>query len=454
MKTIVKEKKFSMDMCNGPILKKMLLFGLPLMISNLLQLLFNAADIIVVGRFAGVSSLAAVGATSSLVSLIVNLFTGISVGVNILVSNYYGSKRMQDLTAVIHTGMAFALVGGVVFSVVGIISAPYLLKLMQTPEEVIDLATVYIRAYFGGLTAIAVYNFGAAILRAVGDTKRPFLFLTFAGIVNVILNLFFVILLKWGVLGVGLATTISQILSALLVMRCLMKEKTEIRVCLKNIWMQKAALKKILQIGLPAGFQGILFSISNVLIQSYINLFGETVVAGNSAGVNIEGFVYVTVNTFYYVTISFVSQNYGAKKYQRIGRIVNVALLCVLFFGIIFGGLSVLCGENLLSLYTNDFQVIQSGMLRMKMVCGFLVFCGFMDVMNATLRGLGYAVLPTVFTLVGIGLRMLYIIVMFQIEQFRTVETIYISFATTWLLTAIGLAFAYRAKKRLLLKGI
>lgn len=434
-----KDKKYAMDMCEGPILKKMLLFALPLMASSLLQLLFNAADIIVVGRFAGDNSLAAVGSTTSIINLLVNLFMGLSVGANVLVARFFGGKRENDLSATVHTAMTISIISGIVLTIIGISGARVILTLMQTPENVLGLAVVYLRTYFLGMTAMMIYNFGAAILRAVGDTKRPLYFLMIAGVVNVSFNLLFVIVFKWGVFGVGLATTISQVVSAAFVVRCLLKEQSGIQLQLKKLWIHKDILMKILQIGLPAGFQGILFSLSNVFIQSSVNSFGATVVAGNSAAANIEGFIYVSTNAFHQAAVSFTSQNYGAKKYDRINRIMFVAQGCTIVMGTIFGVGAVLMGPVLLTLYTTSAAVVEAGMLRLRMIGATYALCGVMDTMVGSLRGMGYSVVPMIFSLLGAcATRILWLATVFQIDAFHTIETVYIIYPISWIITSIA----------------
>lgn len=434
-----KDKKYAMDMCEGPILKKMLLFALPLMASSLLQLLFNAADIIVVGRFAGDNSLAAVGSTTSIINLLVNLFMGLSVGANVLVARFFGGKRENDLSATVHTAMTISIISGIVLTIIGISGARVILTLMQTPENVLGLAVVYLRTYFLGMTAMMIYNFGAAILRAVGDTKRPLYFLMIAGVVNVSFNLLFVIVFKWGVFGVGLATTISQVVSAAFVVRCLLKEQSGIQLQLKKLWIHKDILMKILQIGLPAGFQGILFSLSNVFIQSSVNSFGATVVAGNSAAANIEGFIYVSTNAFHQAAVSFTSQNYGAKKYDRINRIMFVAQGCTIVMGTIFGVGAVLMGHVLLTLYTTSAAVVEASMLRLRMIGATYALCGVMDTMVGSLRGMGYSVVPMIFSLLGAcATRILWLATVFQIDAFHTIETVYIIYPISWIITSIA----------------
>ncbi len=426
-------------MCEGPILKKMLLFALPLMASSLLQLLFNAADIIVVGRFAGDNSLAAVGSTTSLINLLVNLFMGCSIGANVLVARFFGAKKSDELSETVHTTMALSIVSGLILTVIGVIGAPVILELMQTPEEVLELAVIYLRTYFCGMTSMMVYNFGAAILRAIGDTKRPLYYLIIAGVINVVFNLFFVIVLKWDVFGVGLATTISQTISAVFIVRCLMNEQEAIRIYPKKIRIYKDKLLTILQIGLPAGFQGTLFSLSNVFVQSSVNLFGSTVMAGNSAAQNIEGFIYVSTNAFHQASISFTSQNCGAGKYERINKILLVAQGCTVVIGSVFSLSAVAMGPLLLSLYTTSAAVVEAGMVRMKIIGSFYALCGIMDTMVGSLRGMGYSFVPMVVSLLGAcATRLLWLATVFQIDTFHTIETVYIIYPISWVLTAVA----------------
>lgn len=448
-------KKYSMDMCEGPILKKMLIFALPLMASSLLQLLFNAADIIVVGRFAGDTSLAAVGSTTSIVNLLVNLFIGCSIGANVLVARYFGAKRLEDLSETVHTAIAIGIVSGIGLTIVGIIGAPVILRLMKTPEEVLGLAIIYLRTYFLGMTAMMIYNFGAAILRAIGDTKRPLYFLMTAGVINVSFNLLFVIVFKWGVFGVGIATTISQIVSAILVFRCLMKEQEEIRVYPKKIKLHKDKFLNILQIGLPAGFQSTLFSISNVFIQSSVNSFGAVVMAGNSAAQNIEGFIYVSTNAFHQAAVSFTSQNYGAKKYDRINRIMFVAQGCTIIIGSLFSGAAVAMGPALLSLYTTSPDVVKAGMVRLMIIGLTYPLCGIMDTMVGSLRGMGYSVVPMIVSLLGAcATRLVWLATVFQIDAFHTIETVYIIYPISWVFTALAHIITYIIVKNRMKKAL
>ncbi len=434
-----KEKTgYSIDMCSGSILGKMLLFALPLMCSSILQLLFNAADIIVVGRFAGDNSLAAVGSNTALINLLTNFFIGLSIGANVLASHYFGARQDKDLKDTVHTAMLLSVYSGIILTLVGCIGARRILIWMQTPEDVIDLAVLYLRIYFLGMTATMIYNFGSAILRAVGDTRRPLYYLSVAGVVNIILNLVFVIYFRLDVAGVAIATAISQCISAFLVVRCMIKESGGIHLELRLLHIHKDKFIRILQIGLPASFQGIIFSISNVIIQSSVNSFGAVTVAGNSAAANIEGFVYVAMNAFYQASISFTGQNLGAAQFQRINRILYAAEACALTVGLLLGNTAVFFGRELLSLYTASELVVEAGMKRMRYVCRPYALCGMMDTIVGSMRGLGHSVLPMIVSLIGAcGLRLIWIFTLFKMERFHSVEWLYITYPISW-----GLTFA------------
>ncbi|MBP3324921.1 MAG: MATE family efflux transporter [Coprococcus sp.] len=434
-----KKKKYNIDMINGPILPRLLAFTVPLMISSILQLLFNAADIIVVGRWAGDDALAAVGSNTALINLLTNFFLGLSIGANVLVAHYTGAKNDEQTGKTVHTAMLLSLYSGILLTIIGILGAKQILIWMNTPEEVIPLAATYLRIYFIGMTATMIYNFGSAILRAVGDTKRPLYYLSFAGVINVGLNLLFVIPLKMSVAGVGIATVISQCISATLVLRCMVKEEGSIHLELKKLHIDKNIFLRILRVGLPASFQGIIFSISNVIIQSSVNSFGKIVVAGNSAAANIEGFVYVAMNAFHQGTISFTSQNMGAAKYKRINKILLEAEMCVIVVGIVLGNLAVFFGNPLLGFYTKSSLVKAAGMKRLKVICSTYALCGMMDVMVGSLRGLGYAVMPTIVSLIGAcGLRLFWIFTFFKMEQFHTLTSLYATYPVSWIVTTIA----------------
>lgn len=429
-------KKYEIDMCNGPLFGKIILFALPLMLSGILQLFFNAADMIVVGRWAGEDALAAVGSTGSLVNLIVNVFIGLSVGSNVLVARYYGSGQEKELSDTVHTAILVSIITGIALIFIGFFIAPKILVLMGTPEDVLPLSVLYIRIYFCGMPAMMLYNFGSSILRAVGDTKRPLYFLTIAGVINVILNLIFVIVFHMSVDGVALATTISQIVSAVLVVLCLMKVDGPYRLELKKLRISRHKLGMMIRIGLPAGFQGAVFSISNVLIQSSVNSFGSLVMAGNSAAANLEGFVYTAMNTFHQTAVSFASQNYGAQKYKRISKILWICCLCVTTVGLIMGGIFYLASGTLLQLYSDDVVVIGYGMKRLMYICIPYFLCGLMDTVVGVLRGMGYAIMPMIVSLLGAcAFRVVWIFTIFQ--QFRTLDALYISYPVSWGITTL-----------------
>ena len=429
-------KDYTIDMCNGAILKKMLVFTIPLMFSSILQLLFNAADIIVVGRFAGDNSLAAVGSTSSLINLLINLFVGLSIGANVLVAKYFGAQKEKDLEQTVHTAMLLSVFSGIALTIIGCIGARQILIWMQTPGEVLTLATTYLRIYFLGMTATMIYNFGSAILRGVGDTKRPLYFLFVAGVINVVLNLVFVIVFHMDVAGVATATAISQCISAALIVRCLMKEQGAIRLIPSKLHIHRHKLLRILEIGLPAGFQGIIFALSNVVIQSAVNSFGQVVIAGNSAAANIEGFVYVAMNAFHQATLSFTSQNTGAQKYDRIKKIAIYAQICVIIVGTVLGNAAVFFGSPLLAIYTASPAVIVAGMNRLRIIARTYALCGMMDVMVGSLRGIGYSITPMIVSMIGCcGLRILAIVTLFRLPTFHNIGALYSLYPISWILT-------------------
>lgn len=427
-------RRYEMDMCHGPLFKKLIVFALPLMLSGILQLLFNAADIIVVGRFSGSEALAAVGSTSSLINLLVNLFIGISIGGNVLMARYIGAQDYKNARETLHTAVCISLYGGILMIFVGVLLARPLLEMMGTPADVINLSVLYMRIYFIGMPAFILYDFGAAMLRAVGDTKRPLYFLTIAGCVNVIFNLFFVIVLHMGVAGVALATIIAQAISAGLILLSLEKSEGVLHLRLKELSFHKDKLFGMLRVGLPAGLQGVIFNISNVLIQSSINSFGSVVMAGNTAASNIEGFVYTSMNAVYQTSLSFTSQNYGAKQYHRIDKILLQCLGIVTFVGLFMGIGAFLLGHPLLSIYSSSEEVIQYGIARLSVVSASYFLCGIMDVFVGSLRGIGYSIMPMLVSLAGACLfRIIWIFTIFQVEH--TQFSLYVSYPISWMLT-------------------
>ncbi len=430
------KNKYEIDMCNGPILSKMLRFSLPLMLSSILQLLFNAADVVVVGRFAGENALAAVGSCGSLINMLTNVFIGMSTGANVIAARFYGAKKNKDLSRTVHTAILLSFISGIILTVIGFFGAKQILLLMQVPPEVLPLSVTYIKIYFLGMTATMVYNFGSSLLRAIGDTKRPLYFLFIAGVINVILNLIFVIAFKMSVAGVALATAISQCVSAVLVVLCLTRAKSAIRLNFKMLRLDAKKFLLILQIGLPAGIQGSVFSLSNVVIQSSINTFGNISVAGNSAAGNIEGFVYVAMNAFYQAALSFTSQNLGARKFDRIKKIAATSLISVAVIGIVLGNLIVIFGNFFVGIYSDNPEVIEAGITRLTVVCRFYALCGIMEVTCGCLRGLGASLMPMIVSLVGAcGLRLLWVATIFRTEQFHSLKSLYMSYPVSWFLT-------------------
>lgn len=447
------KKSYEIDMCNGPLLGKILLFAIPLMLSGILQLLFNAADIIVVGRFVGHQALAAVGSTSSLINLLVNVFIGLSVSTNVLVANYYGAKKYEQVSETVHTSVLTSLICGCALILIGVFLAGPLLTLMGTPDDVLGQATLYMRIYFAGMPVIMLYNFGSAILRAIGDTQRPLYFLLAAGVINVLLNLLFVTQLHMGVAGVALATVLSQAISAGLIVYTLLKSEGCFKLELLKLKIHPERLKQMIRIGLPAGMQGAIFSISNVLIQSSINSFGSVAMAGSTAASNIEGFVYTSMNALHQTALSFTSQNYGAGKTGRINRILFLCLGCVSVVGLAMGNGAYFFGRQLLGIYSSDPEVISYGLVRMSYVAVPYFLCGIMDVMVGSLRGMGYSIMPMLVSLTGAcGFRILWIFTAFR--WFRSLDTLFISYPISWALTAavhiLCYFFAIRKKKALL----
>ena len=436
-----------MDMCRGPLAGKILIFSLPLMLSGILQLLFNAADLVVVGQYSGEQALAAVGSTGALTNLIVNAFIGLSVGANVLIARLYGAGEHEQVGKAVHTAIFLSLVCGCVLVVAGLALARPLLELMDTPDDVIDMSVLYMRIIFCGMPASMLYNFGAAILRSMGDTKRPLYYLLIAGIVNVVLNLFFVIVLKMDVDGVALATVISQTLSAALILLCLMRMDGPCRVTLRRLRIHKENAVEIMRIGLPAGLQGCVFSISNVLVQSAVNSFDSIAMAGNTTASNIEGFIYTAMNAVYQAALSFTSQNLGARQYRRINRVLGICLLLVTAVGLVLGAVATLLQTELLNIYSDEQPVIEYGALRMNVIATTYFLCGIMDVCSGMMRGLGYSVLPMIVSLTGAcGLRVLWIYTIFA--SHRTLTVLYISYPVSWAITAAAHLICYWIARR------
>lgn len=424
------------DMTEGPIFGKLLKFSIPLIISSVLQLLFNAADVVVVGRFAGDNSLAAVGSTGSLINLLINLFMGLSVGTNVVAAHYFGAKKTEELHDTVHTAILVSIYSGLILTVVGVLGAKPILTFMQSPAEVLNLAALYLRIYFGGITATMVYNFGSALLRAKGDTQRPLYILLGAGILNFVLNLIFVIIFKMDVAGVGLATVISQVIAAILVILILVRETDDFKLNLKKLKIKRMIFIQIVKIGLPAGFQGIMFSFSNVIIQSSVNTFGSIMIAGNAAAINLEGFIYTAMNGFSQGSLTFCSQNMGARKTERIRRVVWISQASIIVIGAALGALFLLFGPNLLGIFTKNEEVVQAGMKRLWIIFTTYYLCGMMDGLANSIRGIGHSLMPVISSLLGACIfRIIWLFTVFLIPQFHTPETIFISYPISWILT-------------------
>lgn len=446
-----KKAQRSMDMVNGPLLKNIFIFSVPLMITNFLQMLFNTADTIVVGKFAGQEALAAVGATASIVFLLTSLFNGLSIGSNVVIAKLLGSQDDEGVSKAVHTSMCIAIIGGVLLMIIGLFCSKYFLSWMSTPSDIINLSSLYMKIYFAGVLFLLVYNFGASVLRSKGDTQRPLYFLMISGVLNVILNLIFVIAFKWSVAGVALATVISEAVSAVLVWMALVKETDATHLDVKKLKLEATYAWDIMRVGVPAGIQGMVFSLSNVVIQSSINSFDSSViVAGNSAAMNIEEFVYIGMMAFTQATITFTSQNIGAKRYDVIKKILWVTLILTVISSFILGFLVWFFGVPFLNLYTNDPAVIEAGMVRLTYVALFLSLNGLLDAFVCSMRGMGYSTLPTVVMILGIcGVRLVWLWTVFPV--IRTLKVIYLCFPISWAITSgIQAALWYILHRRLL----
>lgn len=429
-----KSRNYEIDMCNGPLTRKIITYCIPLALSGILQLLYNAADIIVVGRFTGPTALAAVGSTGSLINLIVNLLIGLSVGASVCVANFYGAGREKDVRETVHTAMLISVIGGVIVAVVGMVFAKTFLGWMGSPDDVIDQATLYLRIYFAGMPLTMAYNFASAIFRALGDTKRPLYYLAVSGLVNVILNLIFVIVFKMGVAGVATATVVAQAVSTTLIIMCMIRSHSVIHLQRDMLRIHGDKLKEIVRVGLPAGLQGTIFSISNVLIQSSINSFGSIAIAGNSASSNLEGFMYTSMNSVYQAALSFAGQNMGARKYSRLKKVLCNCLAIVTGIGIGMGAITYLFRYQMLGIYSSDMDVINFGIERLELFCLTYFTCGAMDVMVGQMRGMGYSIVPMIVSLVGVcGIRIVWIFTVFKASN--SLLTLYMSYPVSWVVT-------------------
>lgn len=444
-------KSYEIDMLNGPILPKILRFSVPLTLSTMLQLLFNAADVVVVGRYAGDNSLAAVGSNTALINLLTNLFLGLSIGANILAARHYGAHEDEELSKTVHTSILLSICSGLLLTVVGICGARVILEWMQCPDDVLGLATVYLRIYFAGMTATMLYNFGAALLRAGGDTQRPLYFLLARRCGQCAAEPGFCHQVPHGRGRCGIGHRDLQCISAALVIRCLMKETGPLRLDLKKLKIHGMKLKQIMQVGIPAGLQGVLFSLANVTVQSSINSFDDTVlVAGSSASSSVENFVYANVNAFYQANTAFTSQNFGAGNYKRILKVRHTAVAAGVLSTSLLGWLAILFGHQLLGIYSTSPDVVQAGMLRMWFLLILYGLDALMDVQVGSMRGIGYNVTPMLVSLVGACvLRLIWLATVFQIPAYHRIETVYIVYPISWIMTALahGICFSFAYRK-------
>ena len=423
-------------MCNGSILDKLISFSIPLMLSGILQLLFNAVDIIVVGRFTGSEALAAVGSTTALINVFVNFFIGISLGSNVLAARFFAAGKDKEMSETVHTAITLALISGVGMGIIGVLAAKGALMLMDTPDNVLNLSTLYMRIYFVGMPFFMLYNYGAAILRAVGDTKRPLLFLIISGSVNVVLNLIFVIRFHMGVAGVAIATVISQAISCVLVLRCLYRTESSYQLRFSRLGMKAKYVKQIFQVGVPAGIQSTIINFSNVLLQSSVNSFGSVAMAGYTAAHNILGFLYVSINSVTQACMSFTSQNYAVRRFKRMDKILLECLGLTVAVSLVFGGGSYLFGSELMHIYTKSADVVACGVDIMLYTTVTYFLCGMMDLFPGALRGMGHSAVPMILSVIGtVGTRIVWIYLVFPYH--RALDFLFISYPVSWLLTII-----------------
>ena len=432
----MKQNKYEIDMCNGTIMDKLISFSVPLMLSGILQLMFNAVDIIVVGRFSGSVALAAVGSTTALINVFTNLFIGISLGANVLAARFFAAGRDKEMSDTVHTAITLALISGVIMAFVGLFFSRGALELMGTPEDVIGQSALYMKIYFLGMPFFMLYNYGAAILRAVGDTKRPLIFLIVSGIVNAGLNMILVILFHLDVAGVAIATVISQLISCILVLRCLYLSQTSYQLRFSKLKINTTYLKQIFQVGVPAGIQSTVINFSNALLQSSVNSFGSIAMAGYTAANNIFGFLYVSVNSVTQACMSFTSQNYGVKKYKRMDKVLIDCVIISMVTSLTLGCGAYFFGPEILKIYTRDSQVIQCGMEILAYTTVPYFLCGIMDLLPGALRGMGHSGVPMILSVIGtVGTRIVWIFGIFPHHRFLSV--LFISYPASWILTIV-----------------
>ena len=432
----MKNNKYEIDMCNGTLMDKLISFSLPLMLSGILQLLFNAVDIIVVGRFTGSQALAAVGSTTALINIFTNLFIGISLGANVLAARFYASGKEKEMSETVHTSITLALISGLVMALAGVLLARFALNLMGTPNDLIDQSVLYMRIYFLGMPFFMLYNYGAAILRAVGDTKRPLFFLVISGMTNAVLNLVLVIVFHMGVAGVAIGTIVSQLISSILVLRCLYTSNTSYRLYFSKLGIKTQYLKQIFQVGIPAGIQSTVINLSNALLQSSVNSFGSVAMAGYTAANNIFGFLYMSVNAVTQSCMSFTSQNYGVKKLKRMDRVLLDCMILSVGVTLTLGCGAYFFGPELLKIYTSDADVIRCGVEVLAFTTVPYFCCGIMDLLPGALRGMGYSGVPMILSIIGtVGMRVVWIFGIFP--HYRSLYVLFISYPGSWLFTII-----------------
>ena len=438
----MKSNKYEIDMCNGSIMDKLVSFALPLMLSGILQLMFNAVDIIVVGRFSGSEALAAVGSTTALINVFTNLFIGISLGANVLAARFFAAGRREEMSETVHTSITLALISGILMAFVGLVFSKGALELMGTPEDVIGLSTLYMRIYFMGMPFFMLYNYGAAILRAVGDTKRPLYFLIIAGVINAGLNMVLVIVFGLGVAGVGIATVFSQMVSCVLVLTCLCRAEGSYKLSFSKLSMKGYYLKQIFQVGIPAGIQSTVINFSNALLQSSVNSFGSTAMAGYTAANNILGFLYVSINSVTQACMSFTSQNFGVGKYKRMDRVLIDCMILSVGAALVLGCGAYFFGAEILQIYTEEADVIQCGVEILSITTVPYFLCGIMDLFPGALRGMGYSAVPMVLSIIGtVGMRVLWIFAFFS--QHRSLYFLFISYPASWIATIVMQVVCY-----------
>lgn len=444
----MKSSKYEIDMCNGSIMDKLISFALPLMLSGILQLMFNAVDLIVVGRFSGSQALAAVGSTTALINMFINLFIGISLGTNVLAARYYAAGSSKEMSETVHTSITFAMISGTVMVFVGLFFSRFALQLMDTPSDVIGQSVLYMRIYFLGMPFFMLYNYGAAVLRAVGDTKRPLLFLIIAGITNAVLNMILVIVFDLSVAGVAIATVISQLISCILVLRCLYRSESSYQLRFSKLMLKGSYLKRIFQVGIPAGLQSTIINFSNVLLQSSVNYFGATAMAGYTAANNILGFLYASVNSVSQACMSFTSQNYGVGKYKRMDKVLLNCIILTVSVALFLGCSFYLLGPEILKIYTSGPDVIQCGMDILSYTTITYFLCGLMDLFPGAMRGMGHSTMPMVLSIIGtVGTRIVWIFGIFP--RYRSLDILFISYPVSWILSILLqiICFSFVRKK-------